>query len=120
MFADPQVIALELWELLEGTGNRTLSERDTALVGHLRDSLELPSQPRNPTSLVIPTKRAGVALLLRSSDGHYTVSQASPAELPGSASSIAITTRKGVLVVDPDDPLARARRSIENLDALKF
>jgi hypothetical protein len=35
-------------------------------------------------------------------------------------SPVVIQTRKGDLLVDSGDPLLRARRSIENLEALKF
>jgi len=113
--SDPQDLALELFNQLEVGDRDVLTERDSAQVGQLRDALGLPEQPRTTTPITVPAREAGAAVVLTGDEGRYVVSLGSATELP-----VQIETRNGVLTVDADDPLARARRSIANIDAIKF
>jgi hypothetical protein len=115
MSGDPQDIAQELWTLIQSGGREVIDQADSTLVGELRDSLGLPELPKVGTPITIPARDPGAAVVLEPGDEHYAVRAGSAAELP-----VAIETRKGVLVVDADDPLAQARRSIESLEAIEF
>lgn len=113
--ANPQDIAQELWDLLQAGDRDILRESEVPLVKDLRVSLGLPEIPAADTPISIPARDSGSAVILEPWDELYAVRAGSAVELP-----VQIDTRKGSLVVDPGDPLARARRSIENIDAMKF
>lgn len=115
MAVDPQDIAQELWDLLKSGDRDVIREDDASLVGNLRDSLGLPPVPRAETPLIIPARLPGASVVLEPEGECYVVRADSAV-----ASPVEIDTRKGVLVVDSDDPLARVQKSIEGLESIEF
>lgn len=115
MDTDPRDIAQELFDLLERGERDVIREADAELVSRLRDSLGLPKTPRSGTPITIPARRPGATVVIESEGEQYAVKAAPGDELP-----VEIDTRRGILVVDPDDPLARVQRSIDGLDAIQF
>jgi hypothetical protein len=111
----PQDIAEDLWQLLEKGDRAILRQPDCPLINDLRASLGLPEAPQAETPLTIPARSSRAAIILEAHGNEYAVRPGSSVELP-----VEIGTRKGVVVVDPDDPLARVRRSISGLEDLKF
>lgn len=115
MARNPQDIAQELWDLMEAGEKDAIREPDAPLVAELRSSLNLPAMPEIFAPITIPGRRESASVQLGAEGDTYSVRRGSMVELP-----VKIETRKGVLFVDPDDPLARAQRSIEKIAAIKF
>lgn len=106
-------LAQSLSKRLKEAGRDSSDERQSPLVGELRDALGLPADPSNGTAITIPIGQDEDALVLEPSEHGYV------AKL-GEGAPVVIETRKGPLVLDADDPLARVQRRIARIDKIKF
>jgi hypothetical protein len=114
MDGDPKQLALEVWKTLGDSRDAGLTEADSPLVGRLVRSIGLPDPARGPIAIVVPTATAGAAISLEgSAEAGYRVTRADSELAP-----VVIETRMGDLIVDGDDPLARAQRSIAALEKI--
>jgi len=114
---DPRTLASLIWSELNNSNTDALDERSSDLVSKLRKALELPSAEESEVSRIVPTDEPEEIVVLEPVGDHYLAKAARSAssDLTSDQNKVIIETRKGPLVVDSDDPLARAQRQIARL-----